>query len=812
MTERPPSLSATIHPLLRIALILLGSLFALAGLYLAGGGAMLIARGGSWYYLLAGLAMIASGIQIARIRFAGVVIFAVTTFATILWALWESGLDFWALEVRLFTFTMAGMVLALFVPALRRARGKLPCSRVAFGMAGLLLLVNGGIAYGMFVPHGIDGQAALGDGQTAPAGDKDWTNYGGNAQAQRFGAQTQIDAGNVKNLTVAWTFHTGDTPISPGGGGAEDQQTPLQIGNALYLCTPHNTVISVDAATGKENWRHAFPTDTKTWVRCRGLAYFDSAKPLVQPSAPLSTPVTPVALPANAPCRRRIFMNTIDAVLVALDADTGQLCADFGDHGKIDLKEGLGDAKSPLYQLTSPPTLAGTTVVVGGRVADNVALDMPGGVMRGFDVITGKMKWAFDPGNPMDHAAPAKGKTYVRSTPNVWAPMTYDALTNSVIMPVGSAAIDLWGVPRTKEDETYGASILAVDATTGRERWHYQTVHHDLWDYDVPMQPTLFDFTKPDGSKVPALVIGTKMGQLFVLDRLTGKPLTQVTNIPVKPGPIPGEHYPTTQPLSTGMPQIGAPVLRESNMWGMTPFDQLACRITFKGMRYDGLFTSPGTDYSLSFPGSLGGMNWGGLSYDPTRSLLFVNDMRLGLWVHMMPQAKKAKESNGNESVNAGMGAVPLMGTPYSVLKNRFFSPLGIPCQEPPYGSLTAVDMKTQKIVWQVPLGTVEDTRLFGIRMSAPMPVGMPTIGGSLATQGGLVFFAATQDYYLRAFDQRSGKVVWKARLPVGSQGTPISYIAPQNGKQYVVISAGGARDSKDRGDTVIAYALPTKS
>lgn len=806
MTAKPQTLSG----LPRIALAVLGGCFGLAGLGLAVGGGMLVLRGGSWYYALMGLAVLLAGIQIARARISGATIYGLATLATVVWAVWEVGLDFWALEVRLLTFTMAAMVLMLFVPLLRRAGGQRPRTGLSLAGFALLLAVNVALLSGMFMPHGIAGTLA-GTSDPKAAAPGDWTAYGGNAQAQRFGAQTQIDAGNVKNLTVAWTFHTGDIPTSPGGGGAEDQQTPLQVGNTLYLCTPHNTVIAVNATTGKEDWRHAFPTATKVWVRCRGLAYFDAAQALAQPSAPGSSPVTPIALPATAPCRRRIFMNTIDAVLVALDADTGALCAGFGDNGRVDLKRGLGPAQSPLYELTSPPTLAGSTVVVGGRVADNVALDMPGGVVRGFDVITGAMKWAFDPGNPADRKSPAQGRTFVRSTPNVWAPMTYDAVANTIIMPVGSAAIDLWGVPRTPEDEKYGASILALDATTGNERWHYQTVHHDLWDYDVPMQPTLFDFTGKDGRKVPALVIGTKMGQLFVLDRLTGRPLTQVADISVKPGPIPGEHYPRTQPLSTGMPQIGAPVLTEADMWGMTPFDQLACRVMFRGMRYDGLFTSPGTDTSLSFPGSLGGMNWGGLSFDPTRGLLFVNDMRLGLWVHMMPQPKQARKSDGNESVNAGMGAVPLIGTPYAVLKDRFFSPLGIPCQKPPYGSLSAIDMKTQKLAWQVPLGTVEDTRLFGVRMSVPMPVGMPTIGGSLATQGGLVFFAATQDFYLRAFDTATGKQVWKARLPVGSQGTPISYVSPQDGRQYIVISAGGARDADQRGDDVIAYALPGK-
>ncbi len=802
-----PETPRKISPAARAALAVLGVLFILVGLYFTVGGGMLISRGGSWYYLLMGLAVLVSGVQIVRGRASAVWIYGLAVIATVIWSLWESGIDFWALEARILTFTMAAMVLALFMPLLRRGDGRRASGTFAAIAFVVLLLVNVGWFWGMFTPHGIsNSEVAAGPADTADQG-KDWPEYAGDGLAHRFGAQDQINVSNVKDLKVAWTYRTGDVPISPGGGGSEDQETPLQVGDSLYICTPHNTVISVNATTGKENWRHEFPTKTMVWVRCRGLAYFDAAKPLVQPTAPGSTPVTPVSLAQSAACQRRIFMNTIDAVLVALDADTGKLCDDFGDHGKVDLKTGIGNADSPLYEMTSPPALAGTTVVVGGRVADNVALDMPGGVIRGFDVITGKMKWAFDPGNPQDRQAPVDGKTYVRSTPNVWAPMTYDAMSNAIIMPTGSAAIDLWGVPRTPEDEKYGASVLSLDATTGNEKWHYQTVHHDLWDFDVPMQPTLFDFTKPDGSKVPALVIGTKMGQLFVLDRLTGKPLTEVKDIPVKAGPIKDERYSLTQPLSTGMPQIGADVLKEQDMWGMTAFDQLACRVIYRGLRYDGLFTAPGEDYSLSFPGSLGGLNWGGLAYNPDASTLFANDMRVGLWVHMMAQPTGAKSSNGNESVNAGMGAVPLKGTPYAVVKDRFFSPLGIPCQEPPFGSLTAIDMKTQKVSWQIPLGTVQDTNLFGIRMRMPIPIGMPTIGGPMATRGGLVFFAATQDFYLRAFDQKTGKEVWKARLPVGSQGTPISYVV--NGKQYIVISAGGARNADQRGDYVIAYALP---
>ncbi len=637
---------------------------------------------------------------------------------------------------------------------------------------------------------------------------KNWEAYGNTPGGSRFVALDKITRDNVKNLTVAWTFHTGDTPISD-GNGAEDQETPLQVGDKVFVCTPHNNVIAIDADTGKQIWNAGLFFKSSVWMRCRGLAYFDATQALTQPTVPNSTPVVPAVVAPGAACQRRILMNTITAELIAIDADTGKLCADFGNNGHVDLKAGMGNAPDPQYVLTSAPTLAGTTVVVGGRIADNVQVDMPGGVMRGFDVITGQMRWAFDPGNPEDHKLPTDGKTYARSTPNNWAPVSYDPASNTVFLPMGSPSVDLYGVPRTALQHKYGASMLALDGTTGAEKWHYQTVHNDLWDFDIPMQPSFIDFPKADGTTVPALVFGTKAGQIYVLDRATGQPLTKVEEVPVKPGNIPNEPYSPTQPKSVGMPQIGSETMTESDMWGATPFDQLLCRISFKSMRYDGLYTAPDTTVSLSFPGSLGGMNWGGLSTDPTTNTIFVNDMRLGLWSQMVEAAPSDKVSNGGEAVNTGMGLVPMKGTPYAVKKDRFLSALQIPCQKPPFGSLTAIDMKTQKIKWQVPVGTVQDTGPFGIKMMMPMPIGMPTLGGTLATQGGLVFIAGTQDYYLRAFDSQTGKEVWKARLPVGSQGGPMSYKSPKTGKQYILISAGGGRQSPDRGDYVIAYALP---
>ena len=799
---------------LGIASVLLGLVLLATGLFFAIGGGKLVALGGSWYFLIAGIVTVLSAIQFFRRKSSAVVLFLLVFVGTLIWSLFDAGLEFWPLVSRL--MVPAGLMLLAFLiwPSLRKHEGKHSLAKPSYAFSALLAAGMVVTLVQMFQPH----PTVAATGEELPLipvdkakQQKDWDNYGNTPQGSRFVALDQITRDNVKDLQVAWTFHTGDTPVSPTGNGAEDQQTPLQIGNTLYLCTPHNNVIAVEANTGKQIWKREINAKAEVWPRCRGLAYFDATKPLQQPDKPGSSPVPAAVLPAGDSCQRRILMNTIDARLIAINADNGEFCENFGVHGIVDLKAGLGQAPDPQYQLTSAPTLAGTTVVVGGRVADNVQTDMPGGVLRGFDVITGKMRWAFDPGNVDPNAILMPGKDYTRSTPNSWAPMSYDPAMNTVFIPMGSSSVDLWGANRTELDHKYGASVLALDATTGKEKWVYQTVHNDLWDFDLPMQPSLIDFPQKDGSTTPAVVIGGKTGMIFVLDRMTGKPLTKVEELPMPQGHIPNEQYTKTQPHSTGMPQIGNQTLKESDMWGATPFDQLACRVAFKSMRYDGLFTVPDTDKSLSFPGSLGGMNWGSMSIDPNNHLLFVNDMRLGLWVQMIPAdtSSIARGSNGGEAINTGMGAVPLKGTPYAVNKNRFMSPLGIPCQKPPFGTLSAIDLKTQKIVWQVPVGTVQDTGPFGIKMRVKMPVGMPTLGGTLATQGGLVFIAGTQDYYLRAFDSSTGKEVWKARLPVGSQGGPMSYVSPKDCKQYILISAGGARQSPDRGDYVIAYALP---
>jgi quinate dehydrogenase (quinone) len=799
------------QPIFKIWCFILGLALLLTGLFYLIGGGKLISLGGSWYFFIAGLLTTASAIFVFRKKAFGVWLFALVFVGTLVWAWFDAGWDFWALFSRL--MFPAGVFAALLftLPAIRRYQAQ--SSLVAPAYTGATVVVIGMLIafYQMFQPH----PTVAASGQELPLipvdADKqqvNWQHYGNDTGGSRFAALDQINRNNVKDLKEVWRFQTGDLTTGS-GNGAEDQTTPLQVGDKVFVCTPHNNIIALDTDSGKQIWKAEVNSKADAWERCRGVAYFDATQPLLQPTLAGATPVTTVA--ANTACPRRVYTNTPDGRLIAVNADTGERCKDFGVDGTVDLLVGLGDGtKAPRFEVTSAPTIAGTTLVIGSRIADNVAADMPGGVIRAYDVITGKLRWAFDPRNPNPNYVLKAGEIYKRSSANSWAAMSYDPQMNTVFLPMGSSSVDVWGGNRQPVDHKYNSSVLALDATTGKEKWVYQTVHNDLWDFDLPMQPSLVDFPMKDGTTKPAVVIGTKSGQFFVLDRLTGKPLTKVVEQPVKAADIPDEQYSATQPRSVEMPQIGNQTLTESDMWGATPFDQLMCRINFKSMRYDGLFTAPGTDVSLSFPGSLGGMNWGSIAFDPTHRYMFVNDMRLGLWIQLIKQTPEDLkiQANGGEKVNTGMGAVPMKGTPYKVNKNRFMSVLGIPCQKPPFGTMTAIDMKTRQIAWQVPLGTVQDTGPMGIKMGLKAPIGMPTIGGPMATQGGLVFFAATQDYYLRAFNSSNGQELWKSRLPVGSQGTPMSYISPKTGKQYVVISAGGARQSPDHGDYVIAYAL----
>lgn len=767
----------------------LGVLIALIGLGLAGGGGYLIALGGSWYFLLMGLAMLVSGLMIARRRPLGAWLYGLALILTAVWAVWDAGLEYWPLVSRVLTFAVIGLVVALIYPTLVRASGA-SGGRGAYGLAGVLGLgVVATMAY-MFVPtHVVKAAVEPTVTPVVPGTEqKDWAHWGNTTAGNRFAALDQINKGNIDKLQVAWTFRTGDIPQST-GAGAEDQNTPLQIGDTVYTCTAYGKVFALDADTGAQRWKFDPQGTAPNWQRCRGLGYFET------PAASDNQP---------GACTKRLFLPTGDARLIAINAETGKPCEAFGNQGTVDLTTDMGEVKPGYYQQTSTPLVAGDVVIVGGRVADNYSTGEPPGVVRAYDVRSGELVWAWDPGNPNTTKRPPAGENYTRGTPNVWSAMSYDARLGLVYLPTGNATPDFFGGQRTDMDNKWSSSIVALDVKTGQVRWHFQTTHNDLWDFDLPAQPLLYDVPDDKGGTQPALAQVTKQGEIFLLNRETGVPIARVEERPVPQGHVPGERYSPTQPFSVDMPSIGNKTLTESDMWGATPFDQLMCRIQFKGMRHEGVYTPPGMDRALQFPGSLGGMNWGSVSVDPNTNYMFVNDMRLGLANYMIPRDKIKAGASGIE-----MGVVPQEGTPFGAMRERFLSAVGIPCQKPPFGTMTAIDLKTHKLMWQVPVGTVQDTGPLGIRMHLPIPIGMPTLGASLATQSGLLFFAGTQDFYLRAFDTGNGNEIWKSRLPVGSQSGPMTYVSPKTGRQYILLTVGGARQSTDRGDYVIAYALP---
>ena len=782
----------------RIFTILVGVACVLVGLALALGGGYLVVLGGSWYYLPAGLAIVVAGLLIAKGRPAGAGLFALVLLLSVIWAIWDAGLEFWPLVSRLFMLAVMGMVIAFIYPSMVRRIGGVP-GRGATVIPVVMLVGVVATFAAMFVP--MNSQLAERAPERIPLPEDyaqgDWMHWGNTTHGDRFAALDQITPANIDQLEVAWTFRTGELPEST-GSGAEDQNTPLQIGDTLYYCNAYGKVFALDVDSGEQRWMFDPEGHAPVWQRCRGLGYF--AEEGAEASAD-----APAGELAAASCQRRLFLPTGDARLLAINAQTGELCDDFGNNGTVDLKVDMGEVKDGYYQQTSTPLVAGELVVVGGRVADNFHVGEPPGVVRAFDVRSGDLIWAWDPGNPQTTRRPPAGETYTLGTPNVWSAMSYDADLGLIYLPTGNTTPDFWAGQRTELDDRYSSSLVAVEAQTGRVRWHFQMTHHDIWDFDLPAQPLLYDIPDGQGGSMPAVVQVTKQGEIFMLNRVTGEPIAEVEERPVPAGDLEGERYAPTQPFSVGMPSIGNETLVESDMWGATLLDQLICRIEFADMRHQGVYTPPGLDRSLQYPGSLGGMNWGSVSVDPTTSYMFVNDMRLGLANYMLPRSAIPEDASGIE-----MGIVPMEGTPYGAMRERFLSPFGIPCQKPPFGTMSAIDLKTQELVWQVPVGTVRDTGPMGIKMRLPIPVGMPTLGPSLATETGLLFFAGTQDYYLRAFDSYTGKEIWKSRLPVGSQSGPMTYVSPDTGKQYVVISAGGARVSPDRGDYVIAYALPS--
>jgi quinoprotein glucose dehydrogenase len=641
-----------------------------------------------------------------------------------------------------------------------------------------LLLLAAAVGLGCEAPPPID--------YSGPT--SDWPDYGGTKRAERYSPLTQITRQNVGHLEVAWEYHTGD--VSDGKGEVRSttafEATPILVDETLYLCSPFNRVIALDPETGAERWVYDPKIDLTgryaNQLVCRGVSTW------LDPDRG-----------ALSPCRRRIYTGTNDARLIALDAATGRPCADFGNGGEVDLTIGIGEILwKGEYQVTSPPAVAGDVVVVGSAVSDNARTDAPSGVVRGFDVRTGALRWSWDP-VPENFGMRVEGQ-YVLGTPNVWAPFAVDEERDLVFAPTGNSAPDYYGGHRNGLD-LYPSSVVALRGSTGEVVWAFQTVHHDLWDYDVPAQPTLTTLVR-DGRQIPAVIQATKMGHVFVLHRETGEPLFPVEERPVPQDGVPGEKLSPTQPFPVKPPPIGQREIRPEDAWGITPWDRRACRKWIESLRFDGIFTPPTLQGTLVLPGNGGGTNWGGLAVDPERQIVVTKVSNFAFVVTLMPTEEYERE----RAANPGVEIVPQRGTPYALRREVLLSPLGLPCTPPPWGQLVAVDLKSGEIAWDVTLGTVRDL--------APIPIpiewGTPNLGGPLLTASGLTFIGAAMDDYLRAFDIETGEELWKGRLPAGGQATPMAYRLRRDGKQYVVIAAGGhGRAGTTLGDSVIAFALP---
>lgn len=637
-------------------------------------------------------------------------------------------------------------------------------------------------------------------GEPGPA---DWTAYGRDIAATRYSPLDLINRDNVANLRPVWGYRTGHLPDQKVVEKKwAPETTPLKIGDNLYLCDALNVLVSLDASTGRERWRYdpRVSTDHIPYsATCRGVSYYEV------PDAPQS-----------APCKRRIIEGTLDAELVAVDADTGQPCAGFGNGGHVDLMEGMGDSVPGYVAVTSPPTIVRGVAVVGHQVLDGQKEDAPSGVIRGYDAVTGELVWAWDMGRPGETGLPEGDEVYTRGTPNAWTTFTGDEALGLVYVPMGNSAVDYWSGNRRPFEKPYSTALVAIDVTDGEVRWVFQTVHNDVWDYDLGSQGTLVDFPVEDGRTVPAVILPTKQGDIYVLDRRTGEPLTPVEERPVPASPLPDETLSPTQPFSVGMPSLPRETLTEADAWGVTPLDQLWCRIQFRRANYQGMYTPPSADRPfIQYPSYNGGNDWGGAAVDTARNILVLNYNRIAMHDQLIAREKANEKGMVPLGVPGGTtssgGSVPQAGSPYAVSisawRNGF---TGVPCTRPPYGGIMAIDLETREVLWNEALGSARRNGPFGIPSHLPLTIGTPNNGGPVITAGGLVFIAAATDNLIRAIDIDTGEVVWQDVLPAGGQATPMTYEV--NGRQFLVIVAGGHHFmGTPPGDYVIAYSLPAK-
>ena len=637
----------------------------------------------------------------------------------------------------------------------------------------------------------IDGISRLNDrpAQAIIVGDG-WAEYGGDAGGHRYSNATQITLDNVTTLAPVWQYSTGDLANKPQAiRRSAAESTPILVEDSLVFCTSFNEVIALSPGDGTEIWRFDAEIDLEqrpaNQFVCRGVSYWQDDD-------------------SQSACSSRIFMGTNDARLIAIDAKTGKRCALFGNNGEVRIDPGMELLWPGEFQITSPPAIIGDTVIVGSAISDNARVVAPAGSVRAFDVRTGVAKWDFDP-IPRTKSAPMSKTWQGEALPaeghaNVWAPMAVDADRGLVFLPTTSPSPDFYGGLRPG-DNRYANSVVALDAETGQVAWSFQTVHHDVWDYDLPAQPGLYSVWK-DGEAHDVVAQVTKTGFVFVLDRDTGEPFLQVEERPVNQQSVVGEVLSPTQPFPAMTPPIVPNTLSADDAFGITWFDKRQCQKRIEESITGGIFTPPSEQGTILYPFTGGGANWGGAAFDPARNLLVVNMNNLAHHITLIPadQVEEMQEVFHDQEVS------PQEGAPYGMKRETLLSPLGLPCTKPPWGIIAGVDLASGQIVWRKTLGTTED-----LSPGPALKLGTPNFGGPIITAGGLVFIGAAMDNYLRAFDVSNGEELWRGRLPAGGQATPMTY--EWNGRQYVVIMAGGnARLGTKLGDFLVAFALPDRS
>lgn len=798
-------MASSSRPAFSLPVLILGVLLALIGLILAVGGVWLALLGGSLYYALAGIGLVAAGALIILRRALGAWLYLGVFLLTAIWAFAEAGLNGWALVPRLLGPAILAFLVLLALPRLAGWRW-----RSALGaIGGLAVLVIGCAILVGTTNRSAAGPlpAPLATAMAEPAvlnTGPDWPAYGGTTSARRYSPLAQINAGNVDRLQRAWEYHTRDLPATAQAAnqyGAET--TPLKIGDTMFLCSAKNIMIALDPATGHERWRFD-PHVSDAWIpytaACRGVAYY----------------AVPNAAATDA-CATRIVEGTLDGRLLAVDARTGVPCAGFGRNGQVDIKEGMGPVTPGMVSITSAPTIVRGVIVTGHQVLDGQTRAAPSGVIQGYDAVTGARRWTWEMTHPEWTNGPPPGQEYTRGTPNMWTTASGDEALGLVYLPIGNSAVDYWSSQRSQPENDYATSLVALDVATGRPRWHFQAVRHDVWDYDFGAQATLIDFPTAAGP-VPALLLPSKQGDIFVLDRRTGQPLVPVAEIRAPGGGVEPAQRSPTQPVST-YHTLRRPDLTEQDMWGMSPIDQMICRIQFRQARYQGYFTPPEADrHYIQYPGYNGGTDWGGIAIDPARGIIIANYNDTPNYNRLVPRAEadrlgwapRGQERGGSMGHGAEGAGDPQWGAPYAIQVNAGWRmPVtGLLCKQPPYGGIRAIDLRTGRTIWDRPFGTARRNGPFGIPSMLPLDIGTPNNGGAVVTAGGLIFIAAATDNLIRAIDIRTGETVWQDTLPAGGQATPMTYAI--GGRQYLVIMAGGHHFMQTPiGDSLIAYALP---